>query len=492
MEFLPDLAGVGTGGIAGGWRYLSGHITADGHGVPGHIGQVAARSGGVGANEAVVHTLDLDDCTGQAGGRIVRIHLADAAISGNNGRIHEGDDHFRAVITGQHHILGTGVVDLVALRSFQLCDGIGASLQRADLYDPVPAGDHLFGKGTVVGLDQEFSAGQPLVGVGSIYLLDGQLILLSGHGEPANKDRLHIIGRVVGGAGTCIVVLIDITFAPDTLLPKGQDVVRPVTEGPAVQFIVNVGIMGTAHIIEDIHQFFRAGFHRVGEKTSLVTPDDCLHPGIHHPDIVRPPCLSDTEGDRLIGENAGGVAIEVGHHVLHSRVRDGLRLVPFMAFQRPPHALALFGAEAHDIGPAEVIAHLVHIADAQCRRLIAGSIVGAVGQFDRTRRGFCGKCGCGKQPKQADQHQKRGNDTGMREMNRFHNRFLSFRGKKGRRDHISQQAANRLWGPDPNGLLLSVFMMDCYMLCSSMTASDPPFIKKAYLRMQVGFRCKLS
>ena len=217
------------------------------------------------------------------------------------------------------------------------------------------------------------------------------------------------------------MVLIDITFTPDALRPKGQDVVRPVTEGPAVQFIVDVGIMGATHIIEDIHQFFRTGHSGIGEQALLIAPHDGLYPGIHDPDIVRPPSLSDTEGDRLIGENAGGVAIEVGHHVLHSRVRDGLRLVPFMAFQRPPHALALFGAEAHDIGPAEVIAHLVHIADAQCWRLIAGSVVGAVGQLDRARRGLCGKHGCGKQPKQTDQHQKRGNDTGMREMNHFHN-----------------------------------------------------------------------
>ena len=38
MEFLPDLAGVGTGGVPGGRSHLSGYITADGHGVPGHIG----------------------------------------------------------------------------------------------------------------------------------------------------------------------------------------------------------------------------------------------------------------------------------------------------------------------------------------------------------------------------------------------------------------------------------------------------------------------
>ena len=250
--------------------------------------------------------------------------------------------------------------------------------------------------------------------------------------------------RVVGGAGTCIVVLIDITFAPNALRSKSQNVVRPVTEGPTVQFIINVGIMGAAHIIEDIHQFFCAGFHRIGEETCLVTPYDGLYPGVHHPDIIRAPGLSHTKGNGLIRKHPGGMAIEVGHHVLHSRVRDGLRLVPFMAFQRPPHALALLGAEAHDIGPAEVIAHLVHIINTQCRRLIAGSVVGAVGQLDRARSGFRCKCSCGKQPKQADQYQKRSNDTGMWEMNRFHNRFLSFRGKKGRRDHISQQEANRL------------------------------------------------
>ena len=38
MEFLPDLAGVGTGGVPGGRSHLCGHITANGHGVPGHIG----------------------------------------------------------------------------------------------------------------------------------------------------------------------------------------------------------------------------------------------------------------------------------------------------------------------------------------------------------------------------------------------------------------------------------------------------------------------
>ena len=37
-EFLPDLAGVGTGGVPGGRSHLCGHITANGHGVTGHIG----------------------------------------------------------------------------------------------------------------------------------------------------------------------------------------------------------------------------------------------------------------------------------------------------------------------------------------------------------------------------------------------------------------------------------------------------------------------
>ena len=149
-----------------------------------------------------------------------------------------------------------------------------------------------------------------------------------------------------------------------------------------------------------------------------------------------------------------------------------------MPFQRPPHALALFGAEAHDVGPAEVIAHLVHITNAQCRRLIAGSVVGAVGQLNRVWCGLCSKRRCGKQPKQTDQHQKCSNDTGMREMNRFHMRFLSFRGKKDRQDHISQQEANRLWGPDPNGLLLSVFIMDFYALCSSIAVPNTPLYQK--------------
>ena len=216
----------------------------------------------------------------------------------------------------------SGIVNLVALRGFQFRDGIGACLKRTYLHSPISAGEHLFRERAVIGLDQKFGAGQTLIRVGGIYLLDGQFILFSGDGEPANKDRLYIIGRMVGGAWTCIVVLINITVTPDALRSKGQDVVRTVTEGPTVQFIVDVAIMSAVHIIEDIHQFFCTGCHRIREKTCLVTPDDCLYPGVHNPDVVRSPGLSNTEGNRLIGEYAGGMAIEVGHHVLHSRVRD--------------------------------------------------------------------------------------------------------------------------------------------------------------------------
>ena len=410
MEFLADLTGIGTGGVPGGWRYLSGQITADGHSVPRYIGQVAARSGGVGANEAVVHTLDLDDCTGQAGGRIVRVHLADAAISCDDRRIHEGDDHLGAIITGKNNVLGASVVDLITLRGFQLCDGIGACFQRADNHRTVPPSNYFFGVGSIIGLDKELCASQTLIGIGCIHLFNSQVILFTGDCKPANQDGLYIIGRMMGGTGACVMVLIDITFAPDTLLTKAENVQCTISEGPALQLIIDAFEVCPIDVVVDIHEFFSTCCRRVREQAFLIAPDNSLHPGVHHPNIIRAPCLSDTEGNGLIRKHPGGVAIEVGHHVLHSRIADGLRLIPLMAFQRPAHPFALFRAKTHDAIAVIVISHLVHITDTQRRRLIVGAVVGTIGQLDCTWGRFSSEC-CGwkqaKHTEQGQQHRKK-------------------------------------------------------------------------------------
>ena len=130
--------------------------------------------------------------------------------------------------------MGSGVVDLIALRGFQFCDGVGARLQRTDYHCTVSPSNYFFGVGSVIGLNKEFCASQTFIGIGCVHFFNGQVILFAGDRKPANQDRLYIIGGMIGGTGACIVILIDITVAPNALLTKAENVQCTISEGPSL------------------------------------------------------------------------------------------------------------------------------------------------------------------------------------------------------------------------------------------------------------------
>ena len=177
-------------------------------------------------------------------------------------------------------------------------------------------------------------------------------------------------------------------------------------------------------VVVDTHQFLGTGGHRVRQQAGLVAPDNGLHPGVHCPSVVAVPHIIYTEGMGLIGKDAGGVGIEIGHHGGYGRVRNGLGAAPGMALQRPAHTLALFSTEAHCTLSVQAEVHLVEVTGSQAGRHIGNAVVGTVIHLDRVRAG-CEGCG-GEQSQQTDQHQQSRDQAVMREVEFFHSLSFSF------------------------------------------------------------------
>ena len=77
---LFDLALVGALGVPLRRSYFLGLIAPNGHGIPGHIGEVSALSGHKSAGEVVVYAGNFNNCSGKALCRVVGVYLADAAL----------------------------------------------------------------------------------------------------------------------------------------------------------------------------------------------------------------------------------------------------------------------------------------------------------------------------------------------------------------------------------------------------------------------------
>ena len=246
---------------------------------------------------------------------------------------------------------------------------------------------NLLGIGAIFGGYLEPRSGERFVGIGAVYLFDDQSVQLTGDIQFSDHNGLHVIGRMIAGAGAGVGVLVDGALAPHALSAQIQDILRPVTERSAVHYIVNAGIAGMLQIVIHAQQFLSAGSHGVGEQTGLVSPDDGLHPGVHGPGVVAAPHIVHAQGLGLVGEHTCGMGIEIGHHGTHGGVVDGLGLAPGLALQRPAHAFALFGAEAHGALSVEAEVHLVEMALAQGRGIIFDPVVGAVIHLNGIRRG---------------------------------------------------------------------------------------------------------
>ena len=412
VEGLPYFVRITAHGVAVGRSDLSGDIVANGHGIPRHILEIAAGASRVGANEFIVDALDFDHGASQALGGVIGIDLADTAFAGDNRGISEGhgDSRFPSG-AGQNDILGAGVIDLVSLRRVQLRDGIGAGIQREDRVGAVRAGDDLLGVAAVLRCDEEPSAGQSLVLIGGIHLAHGQLVLLAGDGQFTDHDGLDIVCGVVAGARPGVSVLVHCAVTPDTLPAKVEDVLGAVAERPAVQLVVNAGVAGMLQVIVDVHQLFRAGDGGIGEQICFVAPHHRLHPGVHGPRVVRAPDLIHAQGMRLVREDALGVGVKVGHHDFHGLIGNRLGAVPGMAFQGPAHTRTLLGTKAHDAVAIYIELHLMHIADAERRRLIVDTVVSTVIQSDGFRAG--GECSCREQAQHTNQDEQHRCEPGM-------------------------------------------------------------------------------
>ena len=373
IEFLTDFAGVLAQRVAVGRRHFFRHIAADGHGIPRHIRERAARSGGIGAGEIVIHAGDLDDCTGETSGGIVRVHLADLAAGGDGGGVCKGDRHGAAAVVRQDDIFGTHVVDLVAVRSRRFRYSVGSGVQGREGIGPIRAGDDVLGERAVSGLHVEPRSGKALGGVGGVHFLDHQLVLLIRDGKAADHNALHSAGGVCGRASAGEGILFYVAIAPNILLAKIQDIFRPVPECGAVADLVDAGIARALQRVPDVHQFLRAGGGGVTQGAVLIPPHDGLHPGVHVPAITGIPDVIHAKGVGLVREDAEGVGVVIGHHHFDGGIGDGLRIAPGLTDQRGAHAAALRPAEAHGGHSGHAVIHLVHCASAKAGGLIGNA-----------------------------------------------------------------------------------------------------------------------
>ena len=373
IEFLTNFAGVLAQRVAVGRRHFFRHIAADGHGIPRHIRECAASAGGIGAGEIVIHAGDLDDCTGETSGGIVRVHLADLAAGGDGGSVCKGDRHGAAAIIRQDHIFRPRVVDLVAVRSRCFRYSVGSGVQGREGIGAVHAGDDVLGEGAIGGFHVEPRSGKALGGVGGVYLLDHQLVLLIRDGKTADHNALDGAGGVGGRASTGEGILFYVAIAPNSLLAKIQDIFRPVPECGAVADLVDAGIACALQRVPDVHQFLRAGGGGITQGAVLIPPHDGLHPGVHVPAITGIPDVIHAKGVGLVREDAEGVGVVIGHHHFNGGIGDGFRIAPGLPDQGGAHAAALRPAEAHGGLPGHAVIHLVHCASAKAGGLIGNA-----------------------------------------------------------------------------------------------------------------------
>ena len=373
IEFLTDFAGVLAQRVAVGRRHFFGNVAADGHGIPRHIRERAARSGGIGAGEIVIHTGDLDDRPGETSGGIIRVHLADLTGGGDGGGIRKGDRYGAAAIIRQDYIFRPRVVDLVAVRSRRFRYGVGSGVQGREGIGAIRAGDDVLGEGAIGGFHMEPRSGKALGGIGGVYLLNHQLVLLVCDGKTADHNALDGAGGVCGRASAGEGILFYVAIAPNILLAKIQDIFRPVPECGAVAGLVDTGIACALQRVPDVHQFLRAGSGGITQGAVLIPPHDGLYPGVHVPAITGIPDVIHAKGVSLVREDAERVGVVIGHHHFDGGIGDGLRIAPGLADQRGAHAAALRPAEAHGGLPGHAVIHLVHCASAKAGGLIGNA-----------------------------------------------------------------------------------------------------------------------
>ena len=404
IEFLTDFAGVLAQRVAVGRRHFFRHIAADGHGIPRHIRERAARSGGIGAGEIVIHAGDFDDRPGETSGGIVRVHLADLTGGGDGGCVCKGDRHGAAAVVRQDYIFRPRVVDLVAVRSRRFRYGVGSGVQGREGIGAVRAGDDVLREGAVGGFHVEPRSGKALGGVGGVHLLDHQRVPLVCDGKTADHNVLDGAGGVCGRARAGEGILFYVAIAPNILLAQIQDIFRPVPECGAVAGLVDTGIARALQRVPDVHQFLRAGGGGITQGAVLIPPHDGLYPGVHVPAITGIPDVIHAKGLGLVREDAERVGVVIGHHHFDGGIGDGFRIAPGLPDQRGAHAAALRPAEAHGGLSAHAVIHLVHCASAKAGRLIGNTAHAEPLQLDGV--GPCRQRGSGEQAEDADQGQQ--------------------------------------------------------------------------------------
>ena len=411
MEFLLGLVRVEAEGVALGWSDLRGGVAANGHGLPGHALQIAARPGGIGAGKIVVHTGNLNNGAGQPQRGVVGIHLPDRAAAGDLRRVAEGDGDRIASAVGQRHVFRPGVVDFIASRRRGFRHGVGVGVQAREGDGPVRPGHNILGIGPIDGLHMELRPGETQGGIRGVHFPDSQLIgLLCAVGPQLPDD--HLLdggGRVQRRARAGEGVLIDIALAPD-LHAQVEDVLGPVPEGLPVALLVDVRVLHPLQGVVDVHEFLGAALHGVVQRPLLIAPEDGLDPGIHVPGVLGLPDRVDAGGHRSIRKRAGGVGVIVRHHHAHRGICDGGGVAPGLALQSGTHIAALGAAEAYGGFAAAVVVHLVQLAAAQARRLIRYAGVTKPLQGDGIGAP-CREGRRGQQRQECQQSQKQGYDS---------------------------------------------------------------------------------
>ena len=216
-------------------------------------------------------------------------------------------------------------------------------------------------------------SGKALGGVGGVYLLDHQLVLLIRDGKTADHNALDSAGGVCGRASAGEGILFYVAIAPNILLAKIQDIFRPVPECGAVAGLVDAGITRSLQRVPDVHQFLRAGGGGITQGAVLIPPHDGLYPGVHVPAITGIPDVIHAKGVGLVREDAERVGVVIGHHHFNGGIGDGLRIAPGLADQGGAHAAALRSAEAHGGLSGHAVIHLVHCASAKAGGLIGNA-----------------------------------------------------------------------------------------------------------------------
>ena len=416
-ESLLHLILIRAFGIALRGRHFLGGIAADGHGVPGDVCDIAALPGHKGAGEVVVHAGDLDNGPGKSLGGVVRVHLADAALTGNGGGVPECDGHGVVPVAGENDILRSCVVNLISGGRIRFRHGVSSGGQVFQSGRSVLPGRHVFGKGAAFRFNVELRPGKALAWIGGIHLFDDQgIAILRGDFQLPQDDLLDTACRVCAGARAGEAVLIGRTLAPYAPLSQVENILRPGAEGGTVLFLVNAGVVGALQGVEYCHQLLGASDNRVAHAALLIAPDDRLYPGVHVPGIAGAPNVVYTQGLCLVRKDAGGVGVVVGHHGQDGGIGDGGLVPPGLADQGTPHSAALRAAEAHrGFIPAGEI-HLVEGTAAQ-----GGGFVGYAGhaeplQLDRVAGG---QGRCREQAQDADQRQQQRRHAGPQGMVHF-------------------------------------------------------------------------